>query len=69
MDILISNLLSESILDFEKWPNGKYANTHIFCLATSQSPKLIPKAHLKWECPYFYSNFFYKEFIPMFEKV
>ena len=26
MDILISNLLSESILDFGKWSNGKYAN-------------------------------------------
>ena len=27
MDILISNLLSESILDFGKQWNGKYANT------------------------------------------
>ena len=27
MDILISNLLSESILDFGKWSNWKYANT------------------------------------------
>ena len=30
MDILISNLLSESILDFGKWSNGKYTNTHIY---------------------------------------
>ena len=28
MDILISNLLSESIFDFGKWSNGKYTNTH-----------------------------------------
>ena len=31
MAILISNLLSESILDFGKWPNGKYMYTRI-CL-------------------------------------
>ena len=31
----------------------------IFRTNTSQSQKLIPKADLKWECPYFYSNFFY----------
>ena len=29
MDILISDMLSESILDFRKWSNGKYANTRI----------------------------------------
>ena len=29
MDILISNLLSESILDFRKWSTGKYANSQI----------------------------------------
>ena len=27
MDILISNVLSESILDFGKWSNGKYTNS------------------------------------------
>ena len=27
MDILISNLLLELILDFGKWSNGKYRNT------------------------------------------
>ena len=27
MDILISNLLLESTLDFGKWSNGKYTNT------------------------------------------
>ena len=31
MDILISNLLSESILDFGKWLNRKYTNTR-FCV-------------------------------------
>ena len=29
MDILISNLLSKSILDFGKWSNGKYTNMRI----------------------------------------
>ena len=29
MDILISNLLSESILDYGKWSNGKYTYTRI----------------------------------------
>ena len=27
MDILISNLLSESIFDFGKWSNGKYTKS------------------------------------------
>ena len=35
-----------------------YAYIYIFSLTTSRSPKLIPKADLKRECPYFYSNFF-----------
>ena len=39
-----------------------YAYTCIFRLTTSRSPKLIPKADLKWVCPYFYSNFFLKRF-------
>ena len=37
---------------------SKYAYLPIFSLTTSWSPKLIPKAELKWECPYFYFNFF-----------
>ena len=45
MDILISNLLKKSILDFGKWSNWNYTYTRIF------------KADLKWECPYFYSKF------------
>ena len=36
----------------------KYMYLRIFRLAPSQSPKLIPKADLKWECPYFYCKFF-----------
>ena len=39
-----------------------YANTCIFSLTTSQNQKLIFKAHLKWECPYFYSKFFLERF-------
>ena len=34
----------------------KYAYLCIFRLTTSRSPKLIPKADLKCECPYFYSK-------------
>ena len=30
----------------------------IFRLTTSRIQKFIPKANLKWECPYFYINFF-----------
>ena len=33
----------------------KYAYLGIFSLTTSQRHKLIPKANLKRECPYFYS--------------
>ena len=65
MDILISNLLSESILDFGemvKQKIRKYAYLRIFRLATSQRPKLILKADLKGECPYFYSKIFLKCF-------
>ena len=36
----------------------KYAYLRIFGLTTSRSQKLIPKADLKWEWPYFYSKFF-----------
>ena len=53
MDLLISKLLSESIFDFKKLSNWKYANARIF---TSQSQILIPKAVLKGESPYFHSK-------------
>ena len=36
-----------------------FAYTCIFSLTTSQSRKLIFKADLKWECPYFYSKLFF----------
>ena len=35
----------------------KYAYFHIFSLTTFQSWKLMLKADLKWECPYYYSIF------------
>ena len=38
------------------------AYTCIFSLTTSRSWKLIFKADLKWECPYFYSEFFFWAF-------
>ena len=61
MDLLISKLLSKSILDLGKWSNWKYANKYfcIFSLITSWSPKLISKAVLKWEGPYFYCKNFW----------
>ena len=46
----------------------KYAYLGIFCLTTSQSRKLIPKADLKKECPYFYSKFSFEEFWSIFKK-
>ena len=44
------------------------AYLRILSLATSQSWKLIPKADLKWECTYFYFNFFKTEFWSIFKK-
>ena len=40
MDILISNLLSESNLDFGKWSNGKYANTRICVFSVWPLPEV-----------------------------
>ena len=40
MDILISNLLAESILEFGKWSNGKYTNTHT-CVFSVFSCRLV----------------------------
>ena len=39
-----------------------YAYTCVFSLTTSRSWKLIFKADLKWECPYFYFKFFLEHF-------
>ena len=36
-----------------------YAYTCVFSLTISRSRKFIFKADLKWECPYFYSKFFF----------
>ena len=45
----------------------KYTYLRIFSLTPSRSRKLITKANLKWECTYFYSNFF-KSFGQYFKK-
>ena len=42
-----------------QWLNAYLRN---FSLTNSRSQKLIPKADLKWECPYFYSKFFLEHF-------
>ena len=62
MNILFQICFLQSILDFGNGSNGKYTDTCSFRLTTSQSPKLFPKADLKWECPYFYSDFLKKSF-------
>ena len=69
MDILFSNLPSEYILDFGKWSLiiHKYMYLCIFSLTTYRSPKLIPKADLKRECPYLHSIFL-KRFGQYFKK-
>ena len=46
-----------STLEVVKRKIHKYAYLRIFSLTTSRSQKFIPKADLKWECPYFNSNF------------
>ena len=40
MDILIWNLLSESIFDFKKWSNWKYAKRHIWVFSVWPLPKV-----------------------------
>ena len=40
MGILFSNLLSESIFDFGKWSNLKYANTHICVFSVRPLPEV-----------------------------
>ena len=40
MDILISNLLSETILDFRKWSNGKHMYTHTCVFSVWPLPKV-----------------------------
>ena len=40
MNIFISNLLSESILDFRKWSNWKYAKTRICVFSVWPLPKV-----------------------------
>ena len=40
MDILIWNMLSESIFDFGKWSNWKYANTRICVFSVLPLPEV-----------------------------
>ena len=40
IDILISNLILESIFDFRKWSNWKYANTSICVFSVCPLPKV-----------------------------
>ena len=50
----------------KNWNYAIYANLRKwsnFSLTTSQTPKLIPKADLKWKRPYFYFYFFWSVLI------
>ena len=55
---IVKNL--QAILYQAKRKIRKYPYLRIFRLTTSQSPKLILKADLKYKCPYFHFKFFFK---------
>ena len=61
MDILILNLLSESIFDFEKGSNWKYANTCICVFPFDQFPKskIDSESRFEMRMPYFFTKFFF----------
>ena len=71
IDILILNLLLESILDFGKWSNGKYTNTRICVFSVWPLPKVQ-----KWFQKQVWKEnvrisilFFFKAFRSIFKKV
>ena len=69
-----SHFKSALKINFQLWEVVKlkmhvYANTCIFSWTTSRSRKLIFKADLKLECPYFNSKFFFRAFRSVFKKV
>ena len=49
MDILISNLLSEPILDFRKWSNGKYKTRVYMYFQFDHFPKLKIDSESRFE--------------------
>ena len=71
MDILISNLLSESILDFGKWSNWKHMYTRKRVFPVWPLPEVQ-----NWFWKQIWNenvhisilNFFFKEFWPIFKK-
>ena len=72
MDILISNLLSESIFDFGKWSNWKYANTGICIFSVWPHPKVknwFQKQIWNKNVHIFNLNFFSGAFLSVFKKV
>ena len=71
MDILISNLLSESIFDVGKWSNWKYANTRI-CVFSVWLPEVenwFRKQICNKNVHISILNFFFEEFRSLFWKV
>ena len=71
MDILISNLLSELILDFGKWSNGKYANTRICVISVWPLPKVqnwFPKQIWNENVHISVLNFLFKSFSEYLKK-
>jgi hypothetical protein len=71
MDSLISNLLSESILDFGKWSNKKYANTRICLFSVWPLPRVknsFRKQIWNENVHIFILNFFLKRFCQYLKK-
>ena len=68
MGILFSNLLSESILDFGKWSNGKYTNMRIYVFSVLPLPevKIDSESRFEKRMPIFL--FFFEEFQSKFKQ-
>ena len=62
MDILILNLLSESILDFGKWSNWKYANTLICVFSLPEVQNRFQKQIWNENVHISILNFFWERF-------
>ena len=65
-NLLILSALKESFCDENPETWGLDTYLRIFSLTPSQSRKLIPKADLKWVCPFYYSVLFSFGFIIYF---
>ena len=62
MGILFSNLLSESILDFGKWSNGKYTNMRIYVFSVRPLPEVKIDSESRFEKRMLIFLFFLRSF-------